>query len=342
MPLTIYRRQPGGNWHYRGSINKRKLRGSCRTKDKATAKRLVAQIEKRVWDGHFDGPTATLTFAQAAMLYRAAEKHDKFLERVEDYWKNTLVSTIKPEVIRQAAIEVFPTQGPATRNRQMIIPTQSVINFAAQKELCPRIMTPRFRVPKIERDYATWGWVERFMQHAAPHMSALCCFMFLTAARISEARSLTWADVNLQDATARIRETKVQKQRIAHLPPELVAAMANIPSNRNPDSHVFGYSGNYNPRQVWNNVIKRAGLPHLSFHACRHGFATGMLRAGVDPVTVAEKGGWADTSQLFKTYGHARTRKNLTNVLTQAQNGHNTPINEDDTPLTSDSYRENG
>jgi len=43
----------------------------------------------------------------------------------------------------------------------------------------------------------------------------------------------------------------------------------------------------------------------LTFHSCRHGFATGLLRAGVDVVTVAKLGGWKSPAHVFQTYGHA-------------------------------------
>ena len=333
MSLTIYRR--GTIWHYRGTVNKRQLRGSCGTTEKAKAKRLTAQIEKNVWEDRFDGASATLTFAQAAMMYRAAEKSERFLAFVEDYWKDTLVSKIKPGLIRQGAMVVFPTQGGATRNRQFITPTQSIINYAASMELCPKISTPRFPAAKTERGYVTWPWVASFMEHSLPHMGALCCFMFLTAARIGEALRVTWDDVNFNEAEVLIKETKVFKERKAHMPPELVAAIANIPSARQPGARVFQYGCVSNARKVWNNTIDRAGIKYLSFHCCRHGFATAMLRAGVDPVTIAEHGGWSDVTQLFKTYGHARKRKDITNVLTQAQNQHNSDFNEDENILIS-------
>jgi integrase len=51
--------------------------------------------------------------------------------------------------------------------------------------------------------------------------------------------------------------------------------------------------------------MKAAGIKRLSTHCCRHGFATGLLRKGVDVVTVARLGGWKTPAQVLKTYGHA-------------------------------------
>ena len=99
MPLRIYQR--GGVWHYRGTVAGRRLRGSTKTASKEIASRIAAAIEGRQWKCHLDGPQAVLTFAQAALLYRSANKPTRFLERIEDYWKDTLVKDISRGAIRQ-------------------------------------------------------------------------------------------------------------------------------------------------------------------------------------------------------------------------------------------------
>ena len=69
-----------------------------------------------------------------AKLYRAAGKSDRFILPVLDYWKDAPVLQITSGAVKQAAINLLPTAGPATRNRQVIVPTQAIINHAASLE----------------------------------------------------------------------------------------------------------------------------------------------------------------------------------------------------------------
>lgn len=82
MPLKLYRRDDGDIWYYRGTVAGRRLRGTTGTAKKEVAQRFIRDLETRQWKGHFDGPEAILTFAQAAILYRDAEKATRFLDKV--------------------------------------------------------------------------------------------------------------------------------------------------------------------------------------------------------------------------------------------------------------------
>lgn len=315
MPLTIYRRPGGKIWHYRGTVAGRRVRGSTGTAEKETAQRLAAERETREWKSRLDGPESVLTFSQAATLYLAAQKPDRFIVELVAYWKDTPVKAINSGTVRQAAIVLYPKATGATRNRHVIVPTAAIINHAASQDLCKHLKVKRFPVLSKKKTPATWEWVQAFMAHANPHLGALCCFMFLTGARVSEAVDLRWGDVDLSEATALIRQTKVGKERIAHLPKTLVVAIANIASNREPSGKVFKYSTRSTVKPQWNKVINRAKIAHLTFHACRHGFATSLLHKGVDPITVAKLGGWASAQLVFETYGHAKDDKTLANLL---------------------------
>lgn len=319
MSLKLYLRN--GIWNYRGTIGpaerRSRLRGSCKTADKDIAARQIAEIEAKYWKGHFDGPGAILTFTRAAQLYRKAGKSDRFLAPIEEYFKETLIKDINKGMIRQMAIELYPNGTGATRNRQGICPAQAVINFAAESELCSPIKIRRFKVDAKVKEPVTLEWLRAFSPHAAPVIEALAWFMFLTGARIGEATAVQWEDVSLNGGTVLIKESKVSKERISHLPTPLVAMLSNLPRvNERP---VFVYQHPDDIVRAWSGAIKRAGIKRLTPHSCRHGFATGLLRRGVDVVTVAHLGGWKTPAQVLKTYGHALKDITLTDRLIDAE-----------------------
>jgi integrase len=320
MPLKLYRR--GHIWHYRGTVAGRLLRGSTRTARKEIAQQIAAAEENRQWKGHLDGPASVVTFAQAAMLYRRAGKSDRFLRSIEDHWKDAPVKVITPGAIRQSAFILYPNSGPATRNRQVIVPTQAIINHAAQHELCARMRVARFPVSKKAKTPATWEWVEAFMAHAAkPNLAALACFMFLTGARISQALAVRWEDVDFHSKKVLIGATaKGDDERRAHMPNALITALARIPGERR--GLVFSFQSRSNCKTQWAGAIRRAGIKPLSYHACRHGFATGLLDQGVNPITVAKRGGWKDARHVFETYGHDVADENVTDILTGTKAAH--------------------
>lgn len=313
MPLKIYKR--GGLWHYRGTVAKRRLRGSTGTANKETAAQIAAEIENRAWKRRLDGPGAVLTFAQASIKYRAAGKQTRFLEKIEDYWKDTLVQNITPGAIHDAALTLYPRATAATRNRQAIVPIQAVINHSADSELCARIRVKRFKVDTKSKLPATLEWIEAFRKACKrPQLGALALFMFLTGARVSEALAVEWEDIDFKSKTVLIKQTKLGNERRSHLPQSLVVALANLPRS-NSGRGVFWYATRGDCLMVWRRAAQRAKIAPLSFHSCRHGFATALLHKGVDPVSVAKLGGWKSVRHVFETYGHANDDTTLTDLI---------------------------
>lgn len=326
MPLKIYKR--GKTYHYAGTVAGRRLRGSTGTTDKLRAEEIASKAEDAEWKRRHHGPGAVLTFAKASILYRSAGKMStkrqlKYLEKIEDYWKDTLVKDIAAGAIRQSAIDIYPHAGPATRNRQVITPTRAVINHCAELEMCPPIRVRKFKFEQKIKKPVLIDWLDTFCAHARPITAALATFMFATACRISEARRVEWDDINFQAGTILVRKTKNKKERAPHMPQRLLVALANLSRDRSP----FGY-GETTLRRWWDEDIEATanaveGFQRLTFHSCRHGFATSMLRSGVDPKTAADLGGWDSVTLFMETYAHAMPKAKLTDSLFDA-----------DTPLT--------
>lgn len=108
--------------------------------------------------------------------------------------------------------------------------------------------------------------------------------------------------------------------REAHLPAPLIVALSNITGER--EGTVFKYASRSTAKPSWAAVIRRAGIKPLSPHSCRHGFATAMLRAGIDVRTVAELGGWKTPSLVLSTYSHAARDPKLTDRIISAKLTH--------------------
>jgi integrase len=122
-----------------------------------------------------------------------------------------------------------------------------------------------------------------------------------------------WDDVDLIARTVLLRETKGGTERTAHLPDMLMVAMANLPRVKGRGVFIYKSYGDF--QHAWEDAIERAGIKYLTPHCCRHGFATGLLRRGVDVLTVAWLGGWKDARQVLRTYGHANKNRKLTDLL---------------------------
>jgi integrase len=316
MSLTVKKR--GQTYHYSGTVAGRRLRGTTGTTDKARAERIAAEKESDEWKRHLDGPEAVLTFAKASILYRAAGGESRFLSRIEDYWKDTLIKDIKPGMIRQMAIDLYPNCSGGTRNRQAIVPAQAIINHCHELEMCPPIRVKRFKFEKKIKKPVMLAWLDTFCAHTdRPEIGPLAIFMFATGCRISEAMRLQWKDIDFQNRCILVRKTKNKKERLPHMPQRLLVALANLPRDRPPFS-----AAQTTLRDAWDRAIEAAaraagedGFERLTFHSCRHGFATTLLRDGIDPKTAAGLGGWESIQLFMDTYAHAIQDATLTDRL---------------------------
>jgi len=317
MPLKIYRRKGSLVYHYRGTLAGDRLRGTTGSSDKETATRIASEVENAFWKRRLDGPQEVLTFPKAAALYIAAGKEQRFIAPILKYWKDAKIKDMTPGAIRQSAIEIYPKAGNATRNRQVIVPTQAIINHAAEAELCPAIKVKRFKFDTKIKKPVTLEWIKAFRAHAdRADVGVLALFMFATGARISEALGVQWEDIDIKGRKVLIRQSKLGNERIAHLPRDLMVALANLPrQHKGRDIKPFNFAGHSAALKAWERAVEAAGIEPLTFHSCRHGFATGCLRKGIDPVTTAKLGGWKSPAHVFQTYGHAQDDVSLTDRL---------------------------
>ena len=213
--------------------------------------------------------------------------------------------------IRQSAIDIYPNAKNSTRNRQAIVPALAVINHCAELNLCPPLRMKRFKVDTRIKQPVTLEWINAFKANAdRVDVGALALFLFATGARISEALAVRWIDIDFKKRTVLIRQSKIGSERSAHIPTELLVALAPLPRDREPFAIAYTTA-----RDAWERATKAAGIEPLTFHSCRHGFATALHDKGVGVKTIARAGGWKSAQHLFNTYLHADEDPTVTDRL---------------------------
>lgn len=117
-----------------------------------------------------------------------------------------------------------------------------------------------------------------------------------------------WGWVNLTEAFAYVPTTKSGEPRGVHLPPIVVAALANHPRGPDrPGEPVFRFRKNSRLYGMLAEVLAAAKIvlaPRIGFHLLRHTWATWMRRhGGLDTRGLVGTGAWSDEAAASR-YAH--------------------------------------
>lgn len=129
------------------------------------------------------------------------------------------------------------------------------------------------------------------------HYKMMILLALNTGMRLREVLRLTWRDVNLDDQVIIVTRTKNHKVRTI----PINNTLAQYLKPKAQDEFVVGRKLN-SIRYGFQNVLKASGIHEpYTFHTLRHTFASRMVLAGVDVVTVQELLGHADlkTTQRY-------------------------------------------
>lgn len=154
----------GPIWHYSFNIDGQRFRFSSRTADKALAEDIALKHELRERRAAVHGQESVTTFTEAVALYLDAGRDGRYVLKALDWFKGTKLVKITPPMIRNAAEKLYPGRSGATLNRQGLAPIQAIINYAADKGLCPPVRVRRYPVERKTRPAGTKEWLAAFQR----------------------------------------------------------------------------------------------------------------------------------------------------------------------------------
>jgi len=307
MPLKLY--PPTGpkqaNWRVRGSYLGKHVERSTRTGRRAVAVKILKAIERQIERGEFSDPGEP-TFASAAAAYMRAGGERKYIKRLLEHFGDKPLSQIGQSAIDDAAIRLYPSATPATRNRQVYTPIGAVLHYGGVQ------LNIRRPAGSAGRSSTVWLWPEQAealfaeAEKINPAFAALLIVLCYTGMRLSEALGLEWNDVRLQDGFAYVAHTKTNEPRAVFLPPVAVAALGNL-QDGSANRSVFRFSKGGHLYSLLRVAAIKAGvdLPERSaFHIFRHTYATWMRKyAGLDTRGLVGTGAWKDQKSAAR-YTH--------------------------------------
>lgn len=310
--LKKFRR--GEVWYIRGTVRGISVYETTGTSDTAQAEEYRARKEGELWSRDVRGDRGSHSFGEAAVIYLrtrrpAASSLDK-MRAVVEHFERWQVDKVDQAAIDDYIARHHPTAAPATIVRVVITPVTAILRVAAKRGWCDMPALERPPVPTPAPRWLAREEADRLVAACSPHLAPLVTFLLHTGARLGEALSLRWAQVDLQARRVVFLDTKNGESRGVPLNDVAWMALANLPGRegevfRTPAGQPYSRSeiGGSPIKTAFSGACRRAGLDGVHPHTLRHTFASWLVMAGVPLRTVAEILGHKSLAMVHR-YSH--------------------------------------
>lgn len=298
MALKLLKR--GKVYYVRGTVCGVHVYTTTKLTSRNLAEAARVKLESRLMHEAVFGAGHSITFADAAELYRANGGSARFLDRLCARFERIRLSDIRQTHLDQAARELYPTATPETRNRQVYTPFIAVWNYAARSEL---VITRTWSRPRKQKgtnvqrrelragtSYVPYDRATKFVAEMSPAPAMVMTALFFTGMRPIELYALQAEDVNIAGRWITVRTSKTGEPRGVPLHEFLVPMMTELVAE---GGFVFKtHKGRPYPpldekggriKSAINGARRRSKITDISPYTARHTVSTQLVMNGVHP-----------------------------------------------------------
>ena len=247
-------------------------------------------------------------------------------KRVYDYFGDTLITQIKAPDISKFLSSMPTSWAQKTYSTQLLV-TNLIFKYAAihgyiEHNPAEYVSTPRGK-KKTHRRAPTFEEINRIKESVDLEFGLFAYFLLYTGCRRGEALALTYGDIDTEhnvisinksvcyvNSRPVIKSPKTEKGIREVILLEVLKEKLPHGAARN---YLFGTEGRpFYPSEfdtLWEHYQKETGLTELTPHIVRHGYATMLHEAGIDPKDAQELLGHAQISTTLDTYTHISDRR---------------------------------
>jgi integrase len=312
--MAVFKKQ-GVYWidyYVNGRRKRARIGPDKRLAETVLQKRKVAIAEGKYLDKR---QMPRCTFSELSDLYLdwAKVNHVGYVgtrSRVEHFRREygpCQLSEITPLMVDAYVARRAALRKPATVNRDLV-----VLRHMFRKALewgkalgNPVIHQKPLRAENRRLRYLSREEKDRLLQAADEVLRPIVLVALHTGLRRGELFSLTWHDVDFRLGVIRVLHTNNNERREIPMSDTLRTTLQQLP-RRLASAYVFsGKTGQVlvDIRKRFHRALKEAGIEGFVFHDLRHTFASYLVMAGVDLMTVKEFMGHKDLKMTLR-YAH--------------------------------------
>jgi integrase len=313
--LLLLHKKQGMYWidYYMNGHRKRERIGP----DKKLAETVHQKRKVEIAEGKFldkrKVPRCTFNELGALYLKWAQVNHDGYastqsrVKHLQEEFGPLQLSTITPLMIDHYVAKRAGIRKPATVNRELQI-LHHMLRKAQEwgKALDNPVKHQRpLRVNNGRLRYLSLEEMQRLLAVADDVLHPILIAALHTGPRRSELFRLTWQDVDFKQGVIRVLRTKNGERRELPMADTLRDTLQQLPRRLNSDYVFPGKAGHglVDIRKHFNRAVREAGIEAFVFHDRRHTFASHLVMAGVDLMTVKEFLGHKDIKMTLR-YAH--------------------------------------